>query len=77
MFISEKSFLTVSQKHWLALLASFHCNQRGFGLCFSPLLSMRCFHGGWRCPQGAPTVTGEPFCGLLGMTVRQKNPFVL
>lgn len=23
------------------------------------------------------TVHREPFCGLLGMTVRQKNPFVL
>lgn len=22
-------------------------------------------------------ITGEPFCKLLGMTVRQKNPFVL
>lgn len=23
------------------------------------------------------TVAGEPFCGLLGMTVGQKDPFVL
>lgn len=23
------------------------------------------------------TVAGEPFCWLLGITVRQKNPFVL
>lgn len=26
---------------------------------------------------GELTVAGEPFCGLLGMAVRQKNPFVL
>lgn len=26
---------------------------------------------------GDLTVTGEPFCGLLGMTVRWKDPFVL
>lgn len=23
------------------------------------------------------TIAGEPFCGLLGTTARQKNPFVL
>lgn len=41
----------------------------------SPLLCLRCFHGG--DVHGELTVAGEPFCGLLGMPVRRKNPFVL
>lgn len=36
----------------------------------SPLWFLRRFHGG-------PAVAEEPFCGFLGMTVRQKNPFVV
>lgn len=51
------------------LLASTQCKDVCAWAMISPLPCLRCFHGGGWCPQGAPIVTREPFCGLLGTTV--------
>lgn len=49
-----RSTFIVAGKCWLAALAHDDLTLGRVGsVDVSPLLCLRCFHGGWRCPQGA------------------------